>query len=331
MIKEIVESQYGLNILDYEKLSVGAGSNTYIIHTDKGNYVLKNPSLNEINNPILEPEICEFLLRKGFQVSEFIKNINGKYICNVSNQIFHLQKFVNGINYELNTAPDWLMVESARMLGKIHTALEDYKPLPEGIGEGFFNFMTPQTAKKSYEASLKTSIMNRDKEIARDLKYRIELMERLSIDAINIHDFTCKNTHGDYFISQLICGDSKINAVIDWTSACVHPVSWEIIRSFVYAEHSCIDGEINIQKLITYIKEYLRYGKLSEYDILFMPKLFFYQIAVCDYYNQYYQSTADNRNIYLHQAFFSTKLMKWFDVNIEELVMQLSKSFFIEA
>lgn len=327
MIKTIVESQYKLKVLNYEKLSVGAGSNTYIIYTDQGKYILKNPNLNDINNPNLEPDLCEFLLRKGIRVSEFIKNIEGKYICEVSNNIFHLQKFINGINYELNTAPDWLMVESARLLGKIHTALEGYTLLPEGIGEGFFIFMTPHSAKKSYEATLKIAIMNKDNEIARDLEYRIELMERFPIASINIHDFTCKNTHGDYFVSQLICGDNKINAVIDWTTACVHPVSWEIIRSFVYAEYSCIDGEINIQRLITYIKEYLKFGKLSENDILFMPKLFFYQIAVCDYYNQYYQSSADNRNIYLHQAFFSTKLMKWFDVNLEGIEKQLSENF----
>jgi hypothetical protein len=56
-----------------------------------------------------------------------------------------------------------------------------------------------------------------------------------------------------------------------------------------------------------------------------MPKLFYYQLAVCDYYNQYYQSAAENRNIYLHQARFSTKLMKWFEGNIEHLTEMLLK------
>ena len=41
--------------------------------------------------------------------------------------------------------------------------------------------------------------------------------------------------------------------------------------------------------------------------------LFFYQIAVCDYYGQYYASTAANRHIYLHQAIFSTKLLRWLE------------------
>ena len=319
MIKTIVKSKYGLNVLKYKKLSVGASSNTYIIYTDNGKYLLKNPFINEVNNTELEPKLCNYLHAKGIPVSEFVKNFDGGYICKDGEDIFHLQKFVEGINYDLNTAPDWLMSRSARLLGEIHTILEDYDPLPIGIGEDFFKYMTPKGAKETYKNTLKNAISNGDDMIVDDLNYRIALMDRFPIDTINLHEFTCKNTHGDYSISQLICGKDEINAIIDWTSACIHPIVWEIIRSFIYAEPTCINGEINIPKFILYIDEYCRYAKLTDDDIIMMPKLFFYQISVCDYYNQYYQSTADNRTIFLHQAFFSTKLMKWFDINMNDL------------
>jgi hypothetical protein len=50
-----------------------------------------------------------------------------------------------------------------------------------------------------------------------------------------------------------------------------------------------------------------------------MPIVYYYQIAVCDYYNQYYCSNADNRDIFLHQARFSTKIMKWLSNNMQRL------------
>lgn len=34
--------------------------------------------------------------------------------------------------YDLNTAPDWLLTESAQMLGKIHTVLRDYQAVTSG-------------------------------------------------------------------------------------------------------------------------------------------------------------------------------------------------------
>jgi len=54
-------------------------------------------------------------------------------------------------------------------------------------------------------------------------------------------------------------------------------------------------------------------------------KLFYYQIAVCDYYGQYYASTAANREIYLRQAFLSTGLLRWFEKHIEELTNTMTE------
>lgn len=55
-----------------------------------------------------------------------------------SGRVFHVQKFIEGKVYEPNSAPDWLMKESAEILGKIHTALKDYEGLNVGIGNDFF-------------------------------------------------------------------------------------------------------------------------------------------------------------------------------------------------
>lgn len=328
MIKEILSDKYGLVADTIEKTSVGAGSDTYFISSGNNKYVLKFPADSQMNTPKLEPDLCDYLIKKGLPVCQFIRNRDGRFISSDdTGRIFHLQKYIEGKMYEWNTAPEWLLRQSAQMLGKIHTALKSYNGLPTGIGADFFRYMTPQNALNSYKNSLETAKRNNDTAVVHDLEYRIEQMMDFPAWEFDLKKLTCQSTHGDYFISQIICGENCINAVIDWTTACVHPVIWEIVRSFVYAAPCCADGQIDIDKFIDYAGEYLRYASLSKDDIKMMAKLFYYQISVCDYYGQYYGSNADNRDIYLAQAIHSTKLMKWFEKNIDELTYSLCEKY----
>ena len=64
-------------------------------------------------------------------------------------------------------------------------------------------------------------------------------------------------------------------------------------------------------------------GSLNSYDIENAGKLFFYFLAVCDFYGQYYQSLARNRSIYLEQAKLCKKMLIWFDEHIDELNIRL--------
>lgn len=323
-MKALLKMHYNLDVVSVEKSSVGAGSDTYFVNCDNDKYVVKFPSVSEINNPEAEPELCEFLLQNGINVCRFIKNNDGGYItADEDGRIFHVQEFIDGVLYDWNTAPEWLLQHSAETLGKIHTALENYNGLPVGIGADFFKYMTPENALRSYENSLEIARRNVDTEIEQDLLYRIELMKRFPKYSFDLSKLTCSATHGDYFISQLICCENRINAVIDWTTACVHPVVWEIMRSYVYAAPECADGEIDTSKLGKYFRSYCRFAKLTDYDLQNAVKLFYYQIAVCDYYNQYYTSNADNRAIYLRQAMFSTKLMRWFEENIDKCISEV--------
>jgi Ser/Thr protein kinase RdoA (MazF antagonist) len=324
-IKGIIGLHYGIEVFESKKLTVGAGSNTYDLLTDSGRYILKNANVNEANNPQNEPPLCAFLLSKGIPVSEFVKCTNGDFLFAYDGHRYHMQRFVEGICYEWNTAPDWLLTESAKVLGEIHAALADYPPLPVGIGECFFQHMTPEMALRSYEKSFQRAKVLEDSSYVEGIAYRMDLMKRLQTPSIRLDQLTRRNTHGDYFISQLLCGDRQINTVIDWTTACVHPVVWEVLRSYVYAAPECSDGRIDMASFIDYVKTYLTFATLNKYDIKMLPYVFYYQIAVCDYYGQYYQSDASNREIYLQQAILSTKLMRWFDINAEEFSVVLKQ------
>ncbi len=327
-MKQLLKEKYGLEVLYTVKSAVGAGSDTYFVSCADGKYVVKYPASGNINHPEQEPELCEYLNVHGIPACQFLRNNDGEYLTKDENgRQFHVQRFIEGKVYDLNTAPDWLLTESAQMLGKIHAELGDYSGLPVGIGADFFKYMTLERALESYNKSLAIAESRNDAEIILDLRYRIDLMQHFPTYEFDLDKLTRCATHGDYFISQIICGDGKINAVIDWTTACVHPAVWEIVRSYVYAAPSCRDGQIDADEFLRYVEDYRKFAPLNEYDMLCMVRLFYYQIAVCDYYGQYYASTADNRRIYLRQAVFSTKLLRWLEERVGTLTEKFVKRF----
>ena len=63
----------------------------------------------------------------------------------------------------------------------------------------------------------------------------------------------------------------------------------------------------------------MKCGSLNTYDIENAGKLFFYFLAVCNFYGQYYDSISKNRGIYLQQANMASRLLVWFENHIDEL------------
>lgn len=171
--------------------------------------------------------------------------------------------------------------------------------------------MTTRRALDSYRRSLAAAIQLGEKENAAELEWRIDFAEQVPAWQFDLNRLTLRNTHGDYCINQFLCENGHPTAVIDWTTACVHPVIWEIMRSFVYSAPSCAQGRVDTELLERYVCAYCRYGTLNDYDRENLFRLYLYQIAVCDYYGQYYASSDPNRAIYLRQAQHGTRLLKY--------------------
>ncbi|MGN1250328.1 MAG: hypothetical protein ACI4XW_09625, partial [Candidatus Spyradocola sp.] len=96
---------------------------------------------------------------------------------------------------------------------------------------------------------------------------------------------------------------------------------------YVYASSRCRAGSIDIGEFCDAVAAYRALAPLGDEDIRCLGTLFQTQIAVCDYYGQYYASTAANRHIYLHQARFSTALLRWFDAHLDALNDELTRRF----
>ncbi|MGN0632745.1 MAG: phosphotransferase [Oscillospiraceae bacterium] len=317
---------YDIDIDSAQPLGNGAGGLTYLVTSGYRKYVVKYPSDNEMNHPETEIRVCERLLQKGIPACKFIPNKHGKKLSSDENgRRFTVQAFYSGVTYDYNESSEIMRKRSAEMLARIHMALKDIDGIPNGIGADFFKYRVPENMTDSYAQTLRQALDNSDAGIADEIRSNIRVIGSMPRYKFEADKFSCGNTHGDYMISQLIWNNEEISGVIDWTCACVHPYIWEIVRSYVFMAPEVKRGEINIDSLLRYISDYMEYGLLNAYDIENAGRLFYYFLAVCNFYGQYYDSISQNRFIYLKQAEMSSKLLRWFEKHIDELDEKLSK------
>lgn len=321
--------RYDFEIDTMELSENGAGGLTYIVTAGDAKYVVKYPSDNEMNHPDAEIRVCEVLLKRGIPVCRFVPNKQGKMLStDESGRRFTVQYYYDGTTYAYNESSCDMREKSANLLAKIHRAMKDVENIPVGIGADFFTYRRPEYMKDAYNVTLQQAVNNGDSAIADAIRSNMKILETMPIYEFDINKFSCGNTHGDYMISQMIWKDGKINGIIDWTCACRHPYIWEVVRSYVYMAPEVKQGEIDIEGLISYIISYLKAGSLNVYDIENAGKLFYYFLAVCNFYGQYYESLSKNRSIYLEQANMSARLLVWFEKNIDilnERLCELSK------
>lgn len=317
---------YDIEIETMKSTENGAGGLTYIVTDRSETYVVKYPSDNEMNHPNVEIKVCEVLIEKGIPACKFILNKKDKMISTDENgRRFTVQLFYEGTTYAYNEASCNMQKESAVLLAKIHTAMKNMEGIPIGIGADFFKYRKPEYMNESYIAALQQAINNGDTAIADAIHSNMRIVKEMLEYEFDINKFSCGNTHGDYMISQLIWKESKINGIIDWTCVCKHPYIWEITRSYVFMAPEVKQGEINIEGLINYISDYMEVGSLNAYDVENAGNLFYYFLAVCNFYEQYYDSLSKNRYIYLEQANMASKLLVWFEKHIDELNERLRK------
>jgi len=163
--------------------------------------------------------------------------------------------------------------------------------------------------------------------ITKDLNDKIMMLEKIR-DNYNFNDIdklTCLNTHGDYNVLQFIYKEEKINAIIDFVSACKMPIVWEVIRSYTYIDKACKDGEINIDNLKDYVEEFNEYIKLNEYDFKYLSVLYLIQILNSDYgYKQYINDNSKTE--LLEFGFFRTNLCRNLYENNSKIEKMLIKN-----
>lgn len=314
-IKKVVYDNYGIDVNNIEYIDRGS-SNIYNLDNK---YILKEFESKHNKDTVLkEVNIINHLKKKDIPTPTYIKTNDNKYYFEYKNKVIIIQEYIDGYTIEPNNGNYKQVIESATYLGKIVKALEDY----------------PYELQKWHkEIDLEKAIINqkellsltndKDSKIRKDLKDRIKMIEELSKTNIqdNFNNFTYKNTHGDYSVMQFIYKDEKVNAVIDFLSACIMPIVWEVIRSYSY-----IDKDFNIDTFIDYVKEFSKYVKLNKDDLRYMSYYYLVQILTSTYGYKQYLNNRKELDL-LNFGYFRTELCRYLYKNAKEIGDRLMEEY----
>lgn len=328
-IKKLVKENYEIKIVDIEEINRGT-ANIFKIKSNDKVYILKEFSEGRTENSVIkEINIINFLKEKGIKVPAYIKSKQNSFYIKFENRIIILQEYIDGYTMENNTGNYQKTIESAKILGKMIYALKDYEGLEEeGIIDKWFS-----------KESLKKGILKMENligELNLDNPYIVtfekDLQDKINIskDLLNNFDFdiigkiTIMNSHGDYSVQQLIYNNKRETAVIDFETAKKLPIIWEVIRSYSYIDEEAKNGELNIDTLVEYVKEFVKYVKLNEYDLKYAAQLYLIQIVSSPFGYKQYNDDYKKEDL-LKFALFRTNLCRYLYNNSKEIGIRLQK------
>ena len=329
IIEQILIEEYNIKPTKIEELNRGT-ANIFKTETSTKSYILKE--FNEkrtIESIEKEISIINFLKEKNINVPQYMKTKNDKFYIKNEGRIIILQEFIDGYTMENNTGDYEKTIESATILGKITKALKEYPDLSEE------NIIERQFSKESIQNGI-IKMQNLKKElkedniykskIEQDLDLKIEISKEIekNFDFNIIRKMTITNAHGDYSVQQLIYNDQGETTVIDFETAKKLPIVWEVIRSYSYIDKEAKNGELNIDTLVDYFREFSKYVKLNEYDLKYAPHIYLIQLVSSVFGYKNYNNDYSQKEL-LNFAFFRTKLCKYLYENLEKISLELQK------
>ena len=303
-LARLLEKHCGLRMQGLTRVGEGVGGEVYVVEAHAGRFVLKGTEKADARAGN-EPRLAGYLARYDIPVPEFLPAKDGGHFFYSGKRQYNLRPYVEGTVYSYHEAPEWLMGESARTQGRIHAALAGFGPLPQALGPDFLDFLRSDAPLDSYTKTLALAKKAGDEDVIADVEYRLARLHTLRERSYDYARFTVGNAHGDYKVQNLVCGEGRIAAVIDWTSAGRLPLCMEVIRSYAHAA-----PEPDAGGLRAYTEEYLCHAPLNGYDLRNMLHVFRDLLLASDYYGQYYGSKHANRADYLAQARFATGLLR---------------------
>lgn len=328
-IKRILEDNYNIETSKVTKIDRGT-ANIFEVQSKEKKYILKEFSEGRSEESVIkETNIINFLKDRNIKVPVYIKSTQGNFYIKFENRIIIVQEYVDGYTMENNTGDYNKTIESATILGKMTKELKDYTGLEEdGIIEKWFSKESLENGiTKMLDLKSKLNADNPYKSIfEKDLEDKInmskDLIENFKFDIIQ--KLTIMNSHGDYSVQQLIYNDKKETTVIDFETAKKLPIIWEVMRSYSYIDKEAKNGNLNLNTLVDYVKEFSKYVKLNEYDLKYAAKIYLIQIVSSPFgykqYNDNYEKTG-----LLEFALFRTNLCRYLYKNSDEISLRLQK------
>lgn len=279
-----------------------------------------------------EIRACRLLTAAQVPVSEYLPNREGQYISQGDIGVFTLQKYVEGITYEKFQTPLPVLFQSARLLGRIHTALAQMEGLsadftPEWIARANGEAALRKTENVLHKAEQLPAGGFRDR-ILEDCRWKLQAIPRARRWRDCFAGLSRKNSHGDYNNYQWICKDETIQAVVDFGSCGNLPAIWELARSYTCSAPECRDGDrVNLDTYVRYLRCYLEKEALNRTDVSAGFRFYYYTLAASMYgYQEYMEDLARGKeNPVIHFAFWRTAVCRYLETQGERLDERIGK------
>lgn len=326
-LKKVVKNNYDIDITKVKKVERGS-ANIYSLNNNK--YILKEFQSKYKREEIMkEIKVINHLENSGIKVPHYIKLINGDYYFIHNEKYIILQEYIDGYILEQNGGNYSQTIESAEYLGRIIKALEtiDYELDESDLFAWYSDEKFDRSIEGYKELIEKLDLKDEtEKRIYDELNEKIDMINsiRNSVNFEEISKLSVKATHGDYSVMQFIYKDGKINAVIDFVSACKMPIVWEILRSYSYIDKDAKNGDFNINTMVDYVKKFNEYVKLNEFDIKYMSYLYLLQLLNSSYGYKQYINNKSNIEL-LNFAFLRTKICKYLFNNADLISQKLKE------
>ena len=327
-IKKMVYENYGIEITNIKRINQGT-ANIFKIENGNNEYVLKEfQSKYKKEDIIKEINAIQYLQKNtDIPLPTYIKMKNENYCFEHLGKIVILQKFIKGTTINKNEGNYNQTIDSAKYLGKIVNGFEKYN-LKDSINViDWFSKHEMKTANEKFDKILNKIENNEiDKKIKKDILFKKELLKKIQnkFDVSKLNNITHTISHGDYNCLQFIYNSkNEINAIIDFVKVKKLPIVWEIARSYTYIDEKASNGQIDVENLIEYVKEYMKYAKLNEYDLELLPYIYLMQLARSPFgYEQYYKN-VENKDELIKFAFYRTNICRSLDEKADEISNRL--------
>lgn len=188
-IREILEMHYEIKNISKIEINTNGSACIYGITTDSHKFIVKEYQSNySINSIINEYKICNFLNANGINTSEILKNNDGMTYFRYKGRFLTVQKYIEGYVPKQNEAPQWLVAESGKLLGKINKTLKNYETERYEFKKEWFesvNISKKIMNCEGYIISAKEKKNEYTDKIIQDMEYKIEKIKLLDEIKIN--------------------------------------------------------------------------------------------------------------------------------------------------
>jgi len=319
LLEKLINDNYDIKVKSLERITEHFGREMFLADTDNGKYFVKTLSADDLQDIEKVGYITEFLDNNGVKVAKLLKTNKGIYNLIANNRQIHLQEFIEGETVKINSAPDWLLDQSADILGRIQKILKYYPQLPLEWGKDYFNDGYVKWAKQDRSEKLIKAKEIKDAVLIFELEEQIKHFSKISTFEFDTNKMTYANSHGDYRAGNYIIQDREL-AIIDWDCAAYIPACLDLISSYTFADPMCKNGMIDRNRFKRYINQYAKHFSLNGYDLKIMPYVFYYWRCRCNYAPPYSGLAGTE---YMPVCVLIQNLLNWLYENAEKLSADL--------